>query len=57
MGKYNVTLHYDAHYSVTVEANDEGEAYEKARNLAENADMNEFILGIEHETSCEGVGR
>ena len=31
-------------------ANDEGEAYEKARNFAEEADMSDFVLTEEKES-------
>jgi hypothetical protein len=34
----------------TIEANDEGEALDKARNLAEEADMNDFVVVEELES-------
>jgi hypothetical protein len=57
MGKYEITLNYDATFHVIVEAKDEGDAYDKARNLAENADMNEFMLGVEKESRCNYIER
>lgn len=53
MPKFNITLRYEAQYGAIVEADDEGQAYDKVRNLAENADMNEFILSSEKEAKCE----
>jgi hypothetical protein len=50
MARYTIELNYTARIVRTVEASDEGDALEKARNLAEDADMNEFTL-CEEQTS------
>lgn len=44
MSKYTVEINYKASIVHTVEAEDEGQALDKARELAENADISEFIL-------------
>lgn len=44
MSIYTIELNYNARITKTIEANDEGEALEKARILAEDADMKEFTL-------------
>ena len=46
---YTVELNYNASIQVTVEANDEGDALGKARDIAEDADMAEFSLANERE--------
>lgn len=59
MGKeiFRVTLNYKAAFTTVVEANDEGEALDKARNIAENdADLKQFHLGIEDTSTCEHIG-
>ena len=56
MGVFNVTLNFNASFTTTVEANDEGEALDKARDQAYEADMNQYILGIEKETECRQIG-
>ena len=50
MPKYVIELNYNARIVETVDAKDEGDALEKARNLAEEADMKEFSL-LEEQTS------
>ena len=50
MSLYTIELNYNARITRTIEANDEGEALEKARQLAEDADMNEYTL-TEEKTS------
>lgn len=55
MPKYKVTLEYIASFTQVVDANDEGEAYDKCRTLAEDSDMNQFMLGMERESQCECV--
>lgn len=47
---YNIELTYLANIVKSVEANDEGEALEKARNLAEESDINEFVIVEERES-------
>lgn len=55
MHKYNVRLNYVATFEVTVEAEDEGQAYDKARDLSENADMNQYMLTSERESICNCI--
>ena len=53
--KYTIQLNYNASIivDVTVDGNSqnaEGEALEKARNIAEDADIREFTIGNERES-------
>lgn len=53
--KYTVQLNYNASIIVDVmvdgnNQNAEGEALEKARNIAEDADIREFTIGSERES-------
>ena len=53
--KYTIQLNYNASIivDVTVDGNGqnaEGEALEKARNIAEDADIREFTIGSERES-------
>jgi hypothetical protein len=52
--KYTVQLNYKASIIVDVEVenspNAEGDALEKARNVAEDADIREFTIGSELES-------
>lgn len=50
--KYTIQLNYLATINVSVEGdfNDEGEALNKAREIAEDADINQFSLGEEKES-------
>lgn len=53
--KYTIQLNYNASIivEVTVDGNSqnaEGEALEKARNYAEDADIREFTIGNERES-------
>jgi len=48
--KYTVELNYNASIVVTVEANDEGEALDKARNIAEESDIEQFTITNERES-------
>lgn len=50
--KYTIQLNYLATINVSVEGdfNDEGEALSKAREIAEDADINQFSLGEEKES-------
>ena len=50
MQNYTIELTYTANIIKTVEANDEGEALEKARDLSEESDMNEFVIVEERES-------
>lgn len=56
MGQYTIELNYRASITQTVEANDEGEALDKARNLAEEADMENFVIVEELESQMVGNG-
>lgn len=49
---YTIQLNYNASIVVNVEGefNDEGEALGKAREIAEDADINEFTIGEEKES-------
>lgn len=52
--KYTIQLNYNASIIVDVEVEDtphaEGDALEKARNIAEEADIREFTIGNERES-------
>ena len=52
MAKYNIELNYNARINVEVEGDfhNEGEAFDAAREIAENADINEFIITNELES-------
>ena len=50
MRKYVIQLNYNASIVVEVTGNDEGEALEKARNIAEDADPKEFSICGERES-------
>lgn len=50
MARYTIEMKHIATITEVVEAKDEGEALEKARTAAENADMNEFTLKEELES-------
>lgn len=56
MGTYTIESKYAVTITHTVDANDEGEALDKARNLAEEADMNEFVISEELESQILGGG-
>ena len=44
MTKFRIRCNFNASYEVEVMANDEGEALEKATNMAEDADNREFVI-------------
>ena len=50
MSKYKIQLNYNASIVVDVTGNDEGEALDNARNLAEEADIKEFTICGERES-------
>ena len=50
MRKYTIQLNYNASIIVDVAGNDEGEALDNARNLAEEADIKEFTICGERES-------
>ena len=49
MSKYTIKLNYTATFTTTVEGDfkNEGEALDAARNQAEDADPEEFVIGDE----------
>mgnify|MGYP006330199563 CR=1 FL=1 len=55
MRKYTIQMNYNASIIVEVLANDEGEALDKAREIAEDADINEFTIGEERESKILNV--
>lgn len=56
MSKFKIQLNYNASYVTEVDAKDEGEAYEKARNNAEEADVKEFVICGERESQILSRG-
>ena len=50
MRKYTIQMNYNASIIVEVLANDEGEALDKAKDKAENADIRQFTIGSENES-------
>lgn len=56
MGRFKIQLNYNASYVTEVDAKDEGEAYEKARNNAEEADVKEFVICGERESQILSRG-
>ncbi len=50
MKKYTIQLNYNASIVVEVNANDEGEALDKARDKAEDADIKQFTICGERES-------
>ena len=49
MSVYTIKLNYNASYTTTVEGDfrNEGDALDAARRQAEDADMDEFVIGEE----------
>lgn len=47
--KYTIQMNYNASMVVDVMANDEGEALDKARDIAEEADNRQFQINNERE--------
>lgn len=47
MANYTIQMNYVASIVVNVSGNDEGEALDKARDKAEDADIREFTIGNE----------
>ena len=50
MRKYTIQMNYNASIIVDVLAEDEGEALDKARDKAEDADIRQFVIGSENES-------
>ena len=55
MAKYQVTLNYDARITLEVLANDEGEALDKARDIAEETDPRQFTICNERESRANVI--
>ena len=55
MSQYTIESKYVVTITHSVEANDEGEALDKAREIAEDADINEFTIGEERESKILNV--
>ena len=55
MKKYTIQLNYNASIIEEVHADDEGEALDKARDLAEDADIRQFTIGSERESKILSV--
>lgn len=56
MANFKIQLNYNASYITEVDAKDEGEAYDKARNRAEEADIKEFVICGEGESQILSRG-
>lgn len=54
--QYQVTLKFECTFPILVEANSTEEAAQKARKLAENATMDDFILGLETDSTIDQLG-
>lgn len=50
MGNFTIEINYLASIVKTVDAVDEGDALNKARDMAEESDINEFVLVEERES-------
>lgn len=50
MRKYTIQMNYNASIVVEVYAEEEGEALDKARDKAEDADIRQFVIGSENES-------
>lgn len=55
MSTFTIEMTYLATITAVVEAQNEGEALDKARNIAEDADLNEYQLGEERDTRVLNV--
>lgn len=55
--RYTIEFNYNASIVVDVEGDfhDEGEALDKAREIAEDANINEFTIGEERESKILNV--
>jgi hypothetical protein len=54
MGRYTIQYNFNASIVVDVDAKDEGEALEKGRNIAEEADIKQFTICGEREAQIVG---
>ena len=48
--KFKIQCNFIASYTTEVEAKDEGEALDKARNMAAEADLKEYVICGERES-------
>lgn len=48
MKKYTIEMNYNAFIVLDVFAEDEGQALDKARDMAEDADIRQFTIGAEN---------
>lgn len=48
--QYTIEMNYNARFVAVVNADDEGQALDKARTMAEEADMHDFNLTEERES-------
>lgn len=57
MSKYTIKFNYNASIIVEVDGDfrDEGDALDKAREIAEDSDINEFNIGEEKESRILSV--
>lgn len=49
MEKFTIQMNYNATMTLVVEAENEGEALDKARDIAEDADIRQFTICNENE--------
>lgn len=56
MATFTIQCNFNASYTTEVDAKDEGEALEKARNKAEEADLKEFVICGERESQILNRG-
>ena len=56
MAKFTIQCNFNASYTTEVDAKDEGEALEKARNKAEEADLKECVICGERESQILSRG-
>ena len=54
MGKFRIQYNFTASIVVDVDAKDEGEALEKGRRIAEDADIKQFTICGERESQILG---
>ena len=55
MARYTIEINYKASINVDVDGMDEGDALAKAREIAEEADMKEFVFSNELESRVVSV--
>jgi hypothetical protein len=48
--KYTIQLNYNASFIAEVLADNEGDALDKARDMAEDADIKQFVISNENES-------